>query len=115
MRSKASLLLMEQLVMLLVFALAAALCLQVFAKAEVISAETARKDQAVVLARNAAELLKATGGDIQAAQALGADGYRVDVTAQPETQPGLAQAEIQVFFGDELVFSLNTGWQEELP
>lgn len=114
MKSKTSLLLMEQLVMLLVFALAAALCLQVFAKAEVISADTAHRDQAVVLARNAAELLKSTDGDLQAVRALGADGYRVEVTLQPETLPGLARAEIQVFFEDGLIFSLSTGWQEEL-
>ena len=39
MKSKASLLLMEQLVMVLVFALAAALCLQVFLRADQISTE----------------------------------------------------------------------------
>ena len=49
MRSKASLQLMELLVMILVFALAAALCLQVFAKASEISQDTARYDQAVIL------------------------------------------------------------------
>ena len=65
MKQKTSLLLMEQLVMILVFALAAALCLQIFAKADAISQETARRDRAVVLARNAAELLKATGGIVQ--------------------------------------------------
>ena len=38
MRSKAPLLLMEQMVMLLVFALAAALCVQAFVKSDAISA-----------------------------------------------------------------------------
>ena len=57
MKQKTSLLLMEQLVMILVFALAAARGLQIFAKADAISQETARRDRAVVLARNAAELL----------------------------------------------------------
>ena len=113
MKSKASLLLMEQLVMLLVFALAAALCLQAFAKAEVISAETARRDRAVVLARNAAELLKA--GEREAVGELGGEGYRLEVVPQSSGQPGLAQAEIQVFFEEVPVFSLVTGWQEELP
>ena len=58
MKHKTSLLLMEQLVMILVFAVAAALCLQVFVRSRDISGETARRDTAVVLARNAAELLK---------------------------------------------------------
>ena len=61
MRSKASLFLMEQLVMLLVFALAAALCLGVFVRADRISEETHQRDQAVILACNAAELLKSIG------------------------------------------------------
>ena len=115
MKQKTSLLLMEQLVMILVFALAAALCLQVFAKADAISLETARRDRAVVLARNAAELLKATGGEEEAAEALSAEGYRVTVTPRPSQQPGLACAEIDVFFEEDLLFSLETGWQEVLP
>ena len=115
MKSKASLLLMEQLVMILVFALAAVLCLQVFLKAGEISDETARRDHAVILARNGAELLKATNGDASAAEALGRDGYRVTVNLCQSQQPGLSSANIYVSFGEELLFSLETGWQEVLP
>ena len=115
MKSKASLLLMEQLVMILVFALAAALCLQVLVKAGEISEETARRDQAVILARNGAEVLKATHGDASAAEALGENGYRVTVISRPSQQPGLSRAEIDVFFGEERLFSLETGWQEVAP
>ena len=67
MRSKAPLALMEQLVMVLVFALAAALCVQVF----VLSGQTSRwnesRDQALVEAQNAAEILKGLSGDYEAA------------------------------------------------
>ena len=115
MKSKVSLQLMEQLVMLLVFALAAALCLQIFAKADAISQETARRDRAVVLARNAAELLKATDGNEAAAERLSTESYRVEVARQPPSQPGLACAEITVFFENKFLFSLETGWQEVLP
>ena len=115
MKQKTSLLLMEQLVMILVFALAAALCLQIFAKADAISQETARRDRAVVLARNAAELLKATDGNEAAAEGLSTEGYRVEVARQPSSQPGLACAEIIVFFENKVLFSLETGWQEVLP
>ena len=114
MKHKASLQLMELLVMILVFAAAAALCLQLFAKAEEISVETGRRDQAVVLARNGAELLKAVG-DPEAAEALGTDGYRVMVVPEPAGQPGLACARIDVFFEEDMLFSLTAGWQEELP
>ena len=115
MKHKASLLLMEQLVMILVFAVAAALCLQVFTKAEAISQETARRDQAVALARNAAEVLKATTGDTEAAEKLGGGNLEVTVLRREAPVPGLALAEIQVFFEETLLFSLETGWQEELP
>ena len=115
MKHKTSLLLMELLVMILVFALAAALCLQVFAKARDISEETARRDRAVVLARNAAELLKATNGDEASAEGLGANGYRVAVTALPAGVTGLSCAEIEIFYEETPLFSLETGWQEVLP
>ena len=115
MKNKASLLLMEQLIMILVFALAAALCLQVFAKAGEISRETVHRDQAVLLARNAAELLKAENGQTSNVEALSRDGYRVQVTPQTCQQPGLSRAEIAVFFQEEQIFSLETGWQEALP
>ena len=115
MKNKASLQLMEQLIMILVFALAAALCLQVFAKAGEISEETDHYDRAVTLAANAAEVLKATGGDEEAAEALGREGYRVAVTEKAKRLPGLAEAEIQVSYGQQLLFRLDTGWQEELP
>lgn len=115
MKHKASLLLMEQLVMILVFAAAAGVCLQLFAAADRISVETARRDRAVVLARNAAELLKATEGDQEAAEALGADGYRIAVTSRTSSVPGLAAAGIDVYYEETLQFSLETGWQEVLP
>ena len=115
MKSRASLQLMELLMMVLVFSLAAALCLEVFARAGEISGETERRDRAVALAADAAEILKATDGDLSAAEAVSREGYRVTVIPGRTRQPGLSEAEIQVFFEEELLFSLNTGWQEVLP
>ena len=48
MRSKAPLAMMEQMVMVLVFALAAALCLQAFVKSDRMSKEMEARDRAVV-------------------------------------------------------------------
>lgn len=107
MRSKASLFLMEQLVMVLVFALAAALCIQVFVRAEEISLETARRDEAVAVARNAAELLKA-GRDAAAAEA---EPYEVRIQEIPSEIPGLGQAEITVLFEGEVIYALTAGYQ----
>lgn len=58
MKSKAPLVLMEQLVMVLVFALSAAVCLQVFALSGGLSRTCEARDRAVVIAQNAAETLK---------------------------------------------------------
>ena len=113
MKNKASLLLMEQLVMVLVFALAAALCLTAFVKADQISRETARRDEAVLLAQNAAQVLKATSGDLEQAMATGADsGYRLEIDWMDTAVSLLGKAEIRVWQEDELVFSLQVGWQE---
>ena len=61
MRSKAPLALMEQAVMVLVFALAAVLCLRVFVWSDRTSSRGYAKDQAVVEAQTAAETIKHEG------------------------------------------------------
>lgn len=114
MKSRTSLVLMEQLVMILVFALAAALCLQVFVKADQLSEEILRQDEAMILARNAAQLLKATGGEGDPAS-LSRDGYRLEIRREPSGIPGLGQAEVAVLFEEKQLVSLTVGWQEELP
>lgn len=63
MRSKAPLALMEQAVMILVFALAAALCLRVFVWSDRAGKRLTAVDRAVVQVQNMAETLKRTGGE----------------------------------------------------
>ena len=63
MRNKAPLALMEQLVMVLVFALAAALCVQALVLADNRSREMEHRDRALLEAQNAVETLKSCGGD----------------------------------------------------
>lgn len=65
MRSKAPLVLIEQMVMLLVFALASALCLQAFVKSDAISVRSQEKGRAAIAAQNAAEMIRHKGGDIE--------------------------------------------------
>ena len=67
MKSKAPLSLMEQMVMLLVFALAAALCLQAFVKSDRISRESEARDRAALLCQSVAEAVRHNGGDLEAA------------------------------------------------
>ena len=135
MKSKAPLMLMEQLVMVLVFALAAAVCLQVFALSGRISRVCEARDRAAVVAQSAAETLKACGGDYaQAAQRLGGrwdgrlwavdydenwkqtetdEAYRVCVSPAESAQALLGMADITVLDGEGgEIFSLRTAWQE---
>ena len=100
--------LMELLVMILVFSVAAAACLGIFAEARLLSEDTARLDRAVVLARNAAERLKA-GYDLP-------DPEDLTLTAEtlPGQIPGLRQVRITVTYNNDPVFRLDTGWQENI-
>ena len=139
MRSKAPLALMEQMVMILVFALAAALCLQAFVKSDENSRRVEARDRAVTLCQNAAETIRATRGDFeQAAQLLDsgrydrdslmvdykedwtvADGpmrYTLGVSRMETGVPGLGKAG--VWLKDEAddveLFRIEAAWQEEV-
>jgi len=137
MRSKTPLALMEQVVMVLVFALAAALCLQVFVVSNRMSERNKDIDHAVFLAQNTAEMLKACGGVEAAADAVGGENrqmmwssyynedlilvpdqarayYEVNTLPESSGVEGLGKATVEVFRfgGNEALFSLTVGWQE---
>ena len=63
MRSKTPLALMEQLVMILVFALAAAICVRIFVAADQLSRKNEAVSHAVLAAQNVAEEIKSRGGE----------------------------------------------------
>ena len=66
-RSKAPLALMEQAVMVLVFALAAALCLRVFVWSDRASRQSEARDRALTAAQSMAEVYKNCAGDVDKA------------------------------------------------
>ncbi len=68
-RSKAPLALMEQMVMLLVFAIAASLCLQAFVRSDADSRRGEARDRAALLCQCVAESIHHNGGDLEAALA----------------------------------------------
>ncbi|MET0017768.1 hypothetical protein [Oscillibacter sp.] len=141
MRGKATLALMEQLVMVMVFALAAALCVQAFAASNRMSETAAARDRAVQLAQSAAEIMKSRGRDMAQAQSAAMDRlggqlsqgvwyvlydrdwnevsddgskdavYRLE--ALPDSDAGQPKAEIRVSVEDgETLTSLPVAWQE---
>lgn len=136
MKSKAPLALMEQLAMLLVFALAAALCLQVFVLSSKISKDCEIRDRAVVVAQNAAETMKIAKGDPEKTTGLYGGcwqngkwvkgfsetwqevspenaAYCLVVTPTEGDIPLLGSADVTVQNRDgELLFRLGVAWQE---
>ena len=136
MKSKAPLLLMEQMIMLLVFALAAALCLQSFTYSDRLSRRGEARDTAATLSQTAAETVRHQGGTPEealsaAAAALGGTfdgealkaGYDREgnpggeeflLTVRPVSTdvPGLAKVSVQVEWGREILFEIDTAWQE---
>ena len=125
--------LMEQLVRRLVFALAAALCVQVFVLSDRTSRRNEDRDRAVLAAQNAAEEVKSVCGDFaQAAELYGGtwngqlwgrsydadwardgDDYHVLVTPADSGDALLGAAEVAVYTAEgDLLFTLPVAWQE---
>lgn len=136
MRSKIPLILMEQMVMLLVFALAAALCLQAFVKSDRMSGRSYDRDRAVTLVQEAAEAVRHCGGTEGAAKLLGAscsggyfslaydgdwnpggESYILKAEEIPSGVPGLGMAEVAMADGkdaEDVLFAVTVAWQEEI-
>lgn len=137
MKNKAPLSLMEQLIMLLVFTLSAALCLQIYVFSARISHYCEDKGYAATAVQNTAESIKLCRGDItRYPQLLGGCGditqwqigydknwkevslaqasYRIIVTPETASLPTLGQASVfaQTEAGNEL-FRVTVAWQEE--
>lgn len=127
MKLKTPLALMEQLVMVLVFALAAALCVSCFVTADRLSNRYAVRDEAVLAAQTAAETLKGCRGNYEEAAALvegqwengvvavrSEDRYTLVITPKDSGYDLLGCASIDVYAAadDSLLFGITVSWQE---
>lgn len=101
--SRFSLFLMELVIDLFLFVLCAAVCVGLLLHARSMSLESTRLTQAVYLAQSTAEALRA--GD---ALPEAPEGYRYEVS-QTEGS-GLSTAEIEIFWGDTSLYTLETSW-----
>ena len=139
MRSKAPLALMEQMIMILVFALAAALCLRAVVSADTLSRQRELRDRALTEGQSMAELVKGHGGNLEGAAAVYGgsleDGVwqclfdqdwqqtenasaaycRLEV-APSEGEPGLGSAQVSGYSVDSgtQLFAFSIAWQEEV-
>lgn len=144
MRSKTPLALMEQLVMILVFALATAMCVQMFVLSDRLSKNNEAVSQAVLIAQNTAEEMKSRRPGFAelfdaADGAVGFAGgvwtiaydeqwnpielnpetvtdpkekYRMEITEEAATVPGLVRVQIVVWEGSDTLFEILLAWQE---
>ena len=137
MKNKAPLALLEQIIMILVFALTAAFCLQGFILSDQISRRQEMQTQAVLIAQNTAETLKNTAGDFsESASRLGGVAtehgwsipydaswktltaldtatYVLEITKLDSGTPNLGSAQIQLLHAEDILFEITTAWQED--
>lgn len=124
-RSKAPLALMEQIIMILVFALTAAVCLQAFVYSNNLSEEGDKENLAASHAQEVVETCKMYSGDLDQVQ-LKLSGERTEngirvfyeedhmtvVLEITEQSDWLARAKVSVQDEkDKEIFSVDTAWQ----
>lgn len=135
MKNKSYLSLLEQLFMILIFALASALCLRGFYLANKMSKDREVLDNGVFSAQNAAELLKSTKGDLEScATSLGGfaekdaltvffdsnghavnsekhSRYKLVATKNHSSDNFTESASICVICDSKIIFELEVAWQ----
>jgi hypothetical protein len=126
-RSKAPLALMEQIIMILVFALASAVCLQAFVYADRLSRNGEQSHMAMTKAQQAAEYCKANRGDLdRVCGALAAERTKDGLTAvYPEEDMVLSlvltedtayvqKAKVSVADPEgKEIYAIEIAWQKE--
>ena len=123
-RNKAPLALMEQIIMILVFALASAVCLQGFVYANQLSKNGAAMQEASTRAQTVIEYCKAEHGNLDAVcQAIGgertaqglqvidAEENRRTVLELGEKTEYLQRAKVTVWVGEIEAYSADIAWQ----
>ena len=117
MKNKSLLVLIEIIIMLFVFVFCAAISFGVLAKSNETSQMSLARDHALVLAENAAELLKSSAGDIESASYATAGraekyGLALEIVEKDSEYKYLGSAEINVYYKGESILSMTASWQE---
>lgn len=123
MKSKVSLALTELCVMLLVLALASALCLRVFVWADETSQKSAARDDALIYMQSVAEMLKATGSPEDTVLALGGSRtenywqipgeiFDIRIIATETAEDNLRSVSLEAVYQDTVLIRFPVSWQE---
>ncbi|MBQ2752537.1 MAG: hypothetical protein IJF29_00275 [Firmicutes bacterium] len=124
MKSKAPLVLMEEVIMVLAFAFAMAVCMKIFVFSYDVSNETKNASVAMFKAQNMAETIKRTGGEILEEDTEKYIYYDEDwkessvkedfymAVVRTGAHEGTGRAEITVYDGEEVLFGIPVVWQE---
>lgn len=123
MKNKAGLALIEQVIMLLVLAVAAAICIQVFIQAHLTAKQNHLEDLAMQQVQNVAENLKATGDLEQTARNLEGsikngvltvkfEDFTVTAAPVQSEDPLLGKAKVMACDGETIIAELHICWQE---
>jgi hypothetical protein len=116
MKHRPSLALLEQIVMLLVFAVAAVVCLQAFVWSAQTSKTMTRQDRALILAQNAAETLKHTHDPDETARLFENQaedhGWTLHITPTERDLNLLSAVTVEVWEGERCLARLPVAWQE---
>lgn len=127
-KSKSRLFLIEMVVIILFFSIAAAVCVNMFAHAKMISVKSTELTEASMKAQEAAETFKSAGGDAGAVRdrldahadgegiAVYYDGEWERTNAQPayvlrmdfSKEDGLSRADISVYQNEEELYRIQT-------
>lgn len=115
MRNKTVLSMIEQLIMVLVFIIAVAISLRVFVYTDNYSKQVRQKDEALMKAQSAAEILKNTkGNENRVFELLNADdGLVVTIEKLDSGNRYLGEASVTVSSDKEELCSITVGWQED--
>ena len=127
MKSRSTLLLMEQVIMVMFFSIAAILCIQIFVYAHRTSIRNTQRTEASAVIQSIAEEIKCSGGDLDeigkvhkgnwngSTLEIAEEGleYLVCVTPIENDNPYLGAAEIKAVIGEDTLSAIQVGWQEE--
>ena len=116
MKDKAPLALIEIVIMILIFALAAALCLKAFVWANEQSETIALRDEAALAVQNGAELIKSSKGDADVMEMINSadfNGFSLCAEILDINTPGLGTAAVTAAGEDgKEIFAVQIYWQK---